>query len=239
LLVAGQPVAADGGAHAIAGINNGEASYPTGVVVPDPANPGGLRIQIAGTATLPTADWDAVTGGSGGLTPGSYYYCGIGGSDGALTPDTPIGALVGWALDAENLVLRLGSPPNTIASNPGITTAVETVVQSGSGLGGAIASSLAGCVNTIGIVLFQGATKNIVVPGGGIVTAATTVWDTVTGGSGGLTEGATYYLSAATAGHIVASNPPVATGDFAMSVGVALSTTQMLVAIGTPIGPHA
>lgn len=237
LLAVGQPVAADGFAHAIAGINNGEAAYPTGVVVPAPDD--GLQIQIAGIVTLTTEEWDAVTTQIGGLTPGSYYYCGVGGPDGALTPDVPIGALVGWAFSATELVLRLGSPPNTIAANPGITTPCMVVAQSSSALAGAIASSLAGCVNAIGVVLFQGSTKNIVVPDGGIVTAATAVWDTVTGQSGGLTEGAIYYVSAATAGHLVANNAPAGTGDFAMTVGVALSTTQLLVQIGTPIGPHA
>lgn len=243
MLLAGEPLATAGGGssaivRSIAGINNGSAAQPIGVAVPT-LDGLSLRIQTSGVADLPTTDWDVATGGSGGLTVGSVYYCGIGGADGYLTPDVPIGARVGWAISATELVIDLGSPPNTIAANPGITTACEAVVQSSSALAGAIASSLAGCVNAIGLVLFQGSTKNIVVPDGGIVTAATAVWDTVTGQSGGLTEGAIYYVSAAAAGHIVVSNAPSGTGDFAMGVGVALSSTEMLVNIGTPIGPHA
>jgi hypothetical protein len=237
-LSVGQPVAADGGlfAHAIAGLNNGEAAIPIGVVVPQGD---GVQIQTAGIVTLTTDEWDAVTTQIGGLTAGSYYFCGIGGADGALTADEPIGALVGWALSSTELVLRLGTPPATISGNPGITTSGQVVTQSSTVLAGAIASSLGGCDNAVGIVIFAVSTKNIVAVNGNIATLATAVWDSVTGGSGGLTEGAIYYVSAATAGHLVVTNAPSGTGDFALGVGVALSATQLLVHIGTPIGPHA
>jgi len=73
---------------------------------------------------------------------------------------------------------------------------------------------------------------------GGNLTLTTGQWDTVAGTSGGLAEGVPYYLSAATGGEITAT-PPVATGDYAVLVGVALSSTTMRILLGTPIGPHA
>jgi len=68
----------------------------------------------------------------------------------------------------------------------------------------------------------------------GIVEALTAEWDAVTGQTGGLTEGAQYYLSADTAGNLTATAPD-AFGDYLVTVGVALSATEMDVEIGAPI----
>lgn len=66
---------------------------------------------------------------------------------------------------------------------------------------------------------------------GGILTdgrlvATTTQWDAVTGQTGGLTPGAKYYLSAATAGMLTTTAPNV-DGNVVAPVGKALSTTEM------------
>lgn len=45
-------------------------------------------IQFFGIVTATTGQWDAVTGGSGGLTPGSYYYVSAA-SAGQLTTTAP------------------------------------------------------------------------------------------------------------------------------------------------------
>lgn len=66
----------------------------------------------------------------------------------------------------------------------------------------------------------------------GVFTATTTQWDGVTGGSGGLTAGAVYYLSEATAGNLTATAP---TSGFNLPVGIALSTTELEISIGEPI----
>lgn len=63
---------------------------------------------------------------------------------------------------------------------------------------------------------------------GGMIRATTGQWDTITGQSGGLTFGATYYLSSATAGKLVVSLP----GTFPVCVGVAMSATEMAIGIG-------
>lgn len=64
----------------------------------------------------------------------------------------------------------------------------------------------------------------------GEITATTGQWDNVTGGSGGLTPDATYYLSAATAGAITDTAPTTAS-QYVVEVGIALSTTKLLVNI--------
>lgn len=69
----------------------------------------------------------------------------------------------------------------------------------------------------------------------GVFTASTAQWDAVTGGTGGLTPGAIYYLSAGTAGRLTATAPS-STGEFVSRVGKALSTTALEITIQPPIG---
>ena len=64
---------------------------------------------------------------------------------------------------------------------------------------------------------------------GGFLSATTGQWDTVTGQTGGLTFGATYYLSNATAGKLTSTKP---TSGFVVKVGVGMSTTKMAINIG-------
>lgn len=56
--------------------------------------------------------------------------------------------------------------------------------------------------------------------------APTNKWDAVTGDSGGLTPGATYYLSPDTVGKIT-SAVPTTVGDYIVVIGTALSSTKM------------
>ncbi|MHC4372126.1 MAG: hypothetical protein ACYSW8_31355 [Planctomycetota bacterium] len=65
---------------------------------------------------------------------------------------------------------------------------------------------------------------------GGVFEATTGEWDTVTGESGGLTAGADYFLSAATAGELT-QNAPNSAGEFVVPVGHALSTTEFEIEI--------
>lgn len=64
--------------------------------------------------------------------------------------------------------------------------------------------------------------------------ATTAQWDAITGQTGGLTPGARYYLSAATAG-LLTTTPPSADGSVIAPVGQAKSTTEMEISIGTRI----
>jgi hypothetical protein len=68
----------------------------------------------------------------------------------------------------------------------------------------------------------------------GLVTATTTEWDAVTGQTGGLTVGTTYYLDPATAGKMTIT-APTTVGQYVMKLGKAISTTEFQVNIGDPI----
>lgn len=72
----------------------------------------------------------------------------------------------------------------------------------------------------------------------GPVELTTAEWDAIAGTSGGLTTGATYYLSSTSAGKLT-SVAPSASGSFVVAVGVATSRTTLLVGQHVPIGPHA
>lgn len=60
----------------------------------------------------------------------------------------------------------------------------------------------------------------------GIITATTAQWDAVAGTTGGLTFGALYFLSTATAGLLTATAPSTV-GQYVVEVGQAISTTEM------------
>jgi hypothetical protein len=76
------------------------------------------------------------------------------------------------------------------------------------------------------------ASGNVMV--GGVLTATTGQWDTAFGTSGGLTPGTTYYLSDATAGKGTPTAPSTS-GSYIVRLGVALSTTELMVKIESPI----
>ena len=64
----------------------------------------------------------------------------------------------------------------------------------------------------------------------GVLSATTGQWDAITGGTGGLTVGSFYYLSPTTAG-LLTSTATTTTGEFSVSVGIALSTTELKIEI--------
>lgn len=68
----------------------------------------------------------------------------------------------------------------------------------------------------------------------GVLAATTVQWDAVAGTTGGLTAGAIYYLSAATAGELTETAPTTG-GQFVVRVGIALSTTEMEITFSPPI----
>lgn len=95
-------------------------------------------------------------------------------------------------------------------------------------------ANAAGTKNVAGLVfdtsINAAASGNVSVTGQ--VTATTGQWDAVTGQTGGLTAGSIYYLSNATAGAMTTTAP--STGYIA-PVGLALSTTKMVINIGPTI----
>lgn len=78
------------------------------------------RIQTFGTVTLTTAQWDARTGGSGGLTPGSYYYQDGTGNITATAPGgtrrvRPIGIAISTT-KLQLLVQTMDDPTSTLSA---------------------------------------------------------------------------------------------------------------------------
>jgi hypothetical protein len=82
----------------------------------------------------------------------------------------------------------------------------------------------------------DGSSGNIITSGP--LTLTTTQWDAITGQVGGLTFNTQYWVSPTTAGVLtdVAPNTP-GSGDFDALVGIAVSTTTLLIGIAPPIGP--
>ena len=97
-------------------------------------------------------------------------------------------------------------------------------------------ANASGTKNVIGLVastsIATTATGNILTDG--ILTASTGQWDAVTGQTGGLTAGARYFLSAATAGRLSVT-APTTVGQYVAPVGVALSTVSMRLDIDTDV----
>lgn len=64
-----------------------------------------------------------------------------------------------------------------------------------------------------------------------VLAATTGQWDAVAGTSGGLAFGTIYYLSDSTAGQLTSTAPSTA-GHYVVSVGIAISTTELLMFTG-------
>jgi hypothetical protein len=81
---------------------------------------------------------------------------------------------------------------------------------------------------------FDKAQANAPVRSGGVLAATTAQWDAVAATTGGLARGTYYYLDPATAGKLTATAPSTA-GQFVVEVGLALSTTELLIRPRPPI----
>lgn len=93
----------------------------------------------------------------------------------------------------------------------------------------------ADAVGTVNVVGLMQATSTASASTGfcqtsGILDATTAQWDAVTGGSGGLVFNTIYYLDPSTAGKLTSTAPTTA-GQFVKEVGIALSTTEMLLCV--------
>ncbi len=86
-----------------------------------------------------------------------------------------------------------------------------------------------GTTKLIGLVRDASITNGVagIIQLNSVLSATTGQWDAVAGTSGGLTFGTRYYLSAATAG-LLTSTPPSAVGQYVAEVGIAISTTELL-----------
>lgn len=191
---------------------------------------------------------DALHGGTGTSRPIGIYTSGNRGqlhlaTDGSISMS---GAL-GVTGDITGPNVSSGADPghtHTGASVPDTSTTEMTNDQGSSiAIGQAVYVSAAGNVKlakadaaatkvVLGLVLpttIADSASGLIVTSGAI-TATTAQWDAVTGGAGGLTAGAIYFLSAGTAGALT-STAPTTDSQYVTRVGQALSTTKMNVSI--------
>ena len=169
-----------------------------------------------GIASDPTVDL-----ASGVVTAGTYS---------SVTVDTYGRVTAGSAVEASTQV----SMVNAYAGS--LTIGMPVYVS----VAGSVNQADAGATSTtraIGLVadteIATTAAGNIAVAG--ILTATTVQWDAVvTGGSGGLIAGSTYFLEPGTAGKLTTTAPSGA-GEYIAPLGIALSATKFKIAIDPTI----
>lgn len=169
----------------------------------------------AGTAGDPTIDLS-----SGVCTPGTY---------GEVTVDTYGRVTSGTAPSA---VAQLGV---SLTNQSGATiekfkVVYKTATADQIAKANANSGTTAYPVGLASAAISNTASGTVIV--GGVATGTTGEWDAVTGQTGGLTPGSRYWLSNATAGNLTTTAP---TTGYLVKVGIAVSTTQMLLQIGEPI----
>lgn len=114
-----------------------------------------------------------------------------------------------------------------INGNAGALTVGTPVYVSAAGTVDKASAGAVGTTRVLGLVKAPSiaTTATGLIQTDGTLTALTTDWDVIAGTSGGLTPGAMYFLSA-TAGEITAT-PPASAGQYVMSLGLALSSTEL------------
>lgn len=134
----------------------------------------------------------------------------------------------------EQSTVRTGPqlPPNTYLPIAAASTAPGMPLSQSTSVDGTVNLAKADSINTaycVGLAARGAAAGDRVhTQYGDLLTLTTAEWDAVTGGSGGLTPGSPYYVSAATAGHLTTSAPGSG-GQFVVPVGIATSPTTMRV----------
>jgi hypothetical protein len=109
----GTPVTTDpsGGDIIFSRANAGGTANVAGLASSAGEAPGNVNVQYGGPLTLTTEQWDARTGGSGGLTPGDVYYLSAA-TAGLLTTTPPVNpnyiTPIGFALSATTMQLQIG-----------------------------------------------------------------------------------------------------------------------------------
>lgn len=197
------------------------AALTGGGIVAATATDSFIMRTLTGTAgRLTVTNGDGIAGNptfdlaTSGITPGTYN---------SITFDS-----YGRATSGANVAPNVLSLQNGEASSIAIGRAVYT---SGTGQVKLANANAAGTRLCVGLVydtsIASSASGNIAIEG--IVTATTGQWDSVTGQSGGLTSGSTYFVSNVTNGALTTTAP---TSGYVIPIGVALSSTQMELRFG-------
>jgi len=90
----------------------------------------------------------------------------------------------------------------------------------------ATSASVAGIAVTPGVV-----GDPVKVQTHGVLTLTTAQWDRITGDTGGLVHGLTYFLSPGPSNGNLTGTEPTTPGDFSVQVGIGLSPTDMMIQI--------
>lgn len=198
----------------------------TGMVVETGVDAFVTRTITGTTGRVTITNGDGIDGdptidlASGVVTPGTYS---------SVTVDTYGRVTAGSAVEASTQVAMTNANAGSLV----IGTPVYVSV------GGSVNKADAGATSTtkvIGLVadsaIATTASGNVAVAG--ILTATTGQWDAVTGQTGGLTAGATYFLSAGTEGTL-STTAASGAGEYVAAVGIALSSTKLKIQIDPTI----
>jgi hypothetical protein len=217
-------------------------SQVAGVIVA--VNPDGtVQVKSSGLVELAPEDWDAVTGGTGGLQLGVTYF--LDGVEFARLVPTPpptprvFVARIGIALNARTLLLAL--PSQMIRNLDGATVRARFNGQPPP-LGIAVKVEAPGVVRgafnikdteaaAIGVVVLVDG-SDVVVQTAGIVTLTVAQWNRVTHSAVGLFPGQPYFLTGDFESGFYSTQRPFARGPVIAQIGVALTTTDFL--LSTP-----
>lgn len=223
----GSATAADVGAQPADATLTALAAYNTnGILVQTAADTfTGRTIVAGGASTITVTNGNGVAGDptleltSGIVAPGTYN---------SVTVDTYGRVTAGSSAAASSL-------SSTLTNNTGATIAkfkalYKTTTSDQVALANANASGTMRFIGFASAAINNAATGSVTTQGA--LTGTTGEWDAVTGQSGGLTPGSVYFLSNATAGNITSTAP--STG-WLVRVGVAISTTTMLIDKGEPL----
>ena len=95
--------------------NDASTSFVTGLAAGAAVAGSSAIVQMAGPITLTTAEWDAITGDSGGIVRGVPYYLSAGSNEGRLTRTPPSDdgefvVQVGIGMSANDLLIQICCP---------------------------------------------------------------------------------------------------------------------------------
>ncbi len=201
---------------------------------------GTVQVSSGGLLTLTAAQWDDLTGGSGGLTRGKTYFAARSASSLdflATAPDPTPGSFttrVGVALSAETMLVAPSVPVQNLgdlivfarfAASP-LILGSAVIVSSNDHVSAATSDVSVSGAQAIGIIAALDVNAQPIVQVAGVVTLTTAEWDAVTDTVPGMSAGTGYFVDTnANPGHLT-SIAPVAGSK--VQVGVGLSTTQLV-----------
>jgi hypothetical protein len=203
---------------------------------------GTVQIQTSGLLTLTTAQWDTVTGDSGGLVQGDAYYVSID-PIGQLTRHAPSGpgqfvSRVGFAISATTMLVEPAAPVQNLANLITFASFAAQPLIVGSAVFVAGDDSIDAATSdvslaeaqAIGVIAAFDVNNDPIVQIGGIVLLTEDEWTAV---ASGMQPGVAFYVdTSANPGHLTILKP---VAGAATQIGVGLSSTQMVLPAPFPL----